>query len=116
MAMILLVEDDTTTRAFLRHYLVKMGHDVVEATDGIAALATMRTAKIDMVLTDLEMPHMNGLELIAVLRQNKATLPIIALSGHPDMLDKVTKAGGQLAITKPVRYATLEPAVRGLLK
>lgn len=113
--MILLAEDDTSTRAFLRLYLEKMGHAVVEASDGTMALATMRTAKVHLVVTDLEMPGTSGLDLIDAIRGGpQRNVPIIAISGHPDMLSQATAAGVQYALQKPIRYAQLEPLVRAL--
>ncbi len=86
---------------------------MVEASDGISALSTMRTAKVHLVVTDLEMPGMGGLELIGAIRNGpQRNVPVVALSGHPDLLEKAREAGVQAAVTKPVRYAVLEPVVR----
>jgi CheY-like chemotaxis protein len=79
MPRILVVDDEAVQRLLLRRIFERAGHDVTEAIDGTAALA----APPDLVVTDITMPVMDGLELIRRLRDDPATahIPILAVSG-----------------------------------
>ena len=111
----LIVDDDISTREILMHYMRKMGIGSVLAHDGHSAIDVLKTAHVDLIICDLEMPGMNGLELIAALRAGPQWMvPIIALSGHPDMIE-VASHQVNAALTKPIRYGTLEPVVRRLM-
>lgn len=110
----LVADDDQSTREILSHYLRKMGFGCVLAHDGRSALNALRTAKVQVIICDLEMPGMNGLELIDALRAGPQWLiPIVALSGHPGMLEKAEMVTAA-ALCKPIRYATLEAVIRRL--
>ncbi len=120
MPNVLLVEDDVTTRNFLALFLTRMGLSVLQAGEGMGALATLRSVglqepplPIHLVVTDIEMPGMNGLDLLAVLRNGPHKgIPCVAISGHPDKLDLAMAGGARAALLKPIKYATLEPVVR----
>jgi CheY-like chemotaxis protein len=81
MAKILLVDDDELVRRVTRHFLERGGHTVTEATDGLTALAALDADSPDLVLTDIIMPGMNGLELILEVHRRQPVLPIVAVSG-----------------------------------
>jgi CheY-like chemotaxis protein len=81
MARILIVDDDISLRKMLRLILTRLGHTAWEARDGNAALASLREAPVDLVLTDLIMPEREGLETIEALRRQYPRLGIIAMSG-----------------------------------
>lgn len=68
MATILVVDDSTTMRQMVCFTLTSAGHDVVEAADGIEGVASARRGKFDLVITDVNMPGMNGIELVRTLR------------------------------------------------
>jgi len=69
MAKILAVDDSASMRQMVAFTLKGAGHDVTEATDGVEALAAAKTAQFDLVLTDVNMPNMDGISLIRELRQ-----------------------------------------------
>ena len=81
MPKILVVEDDAVIRHMLSGILVKMGHEVAAAGDGVEALRLLGAAPFDVVITDLIMPEMDGLELIRELRKRNSPQKIIAMSG-----------------------------------
>ena len=81
---ILIVDDHAMIREALASGLKLFGHDVAEAADGPAALAAMRKRMPDVLVTDLDMPGMNGKELIARARNDFPTLPIVAMTGGVD--------------------------------
>lgn len=81
MAGILLVEDEAPIRRMLERTLERAGHVVVAVEDGRKALAALQAATIDLVLTDIVMPELEGLEAINRIRQLRPDMPIIAMSG-----------------------------------
>ena len=80
-ARILVVDDESSVRKFLRAVLEKAGHRVDEASDGALALRYLAKSKVDLVITDLVMPEKEGIEMIQVLRREHPSVPVIAISG-----------------------------------
>ncbi|MCI4662759.1 MAG: response regulator [Neomegalonema sp.] len=82
MKTVLAVDDTATIRGMLRHCLSKAGHTVIEAEDGAQALEQLRAHRPDIVITDLNMPVMDGLEFIERARQEECgrTLPMLLLT------------------------------------
>ena len=85
-AFILLVDDNKHGLAVRKSVLEEMGHTVTLASSGAEALEQFAHQKFDMVITDYKMPRMDGLELIAELRELTPELPIILVSGFVDAL------------------------------
>lgn len=81
MASILVVDDEAALRDLLTLMLSEIGHSVLTAADGVEALARIEQEHIDLILTDLLMPNMTGVELIATLRGRGLSQPIIAMTG-----------------------------------
>lgn len=86
-ARILIVDDEPDTLFLLRVILERQGHEVVEAGHGAEALDRLAHAPVDMVITDLMMPVMDGRELVERLRADPATaeIPIMLASANPDV-------------------------------
>lgn len=106
MASILLLDDDETFRAIAAACLRSAGHAVDEAPDGKAGLKLYRAGQYDLVITDIVMPGMEGLELIETLRHATPRPRIIALSGHPQFaasiyLPAAKQLGAQRTLIKP---------------
>lgn len=100
MANILVVDDDETHRLFERALLA--GHDLFFAQDGEQALKTYQTRSIDLVVTDLHMPNLNGLRLIQKLKAYDRGALIIAVSGvSASDLDMAKKFGALYTLQKP---------------
>lgn len=85
MASILLIDDDSLVRESLTIHLQDAGHDVTSAADGRAGIDTFRAGDFKLVITDLFMPEVEGIETIRLLRQDNADVPIIAITGGPTM-------------------------------
>lgn len=84
-AVILLVEDDILVRFVTADVLREAGFDVLEAVNGSEALALIRTGHpLDLVITDLRMPGMDGIELTSSVKLLRANLPVMILSSHLD--------------------------------
>jgi CheY-like chemotaxis protein len=87
VARILIVDDEPDIRYMIRLILEKAGHKVTEARDGAAGLNSVKSAPPDLVVTDVMMPTMDGLEFIQRLRTNPKTaaIPILVVSGNSEM-------------------------------
>ncbi|MBI5258693.1 MAG: response regulator [Burkholderiales bacterium] len=101
-ARILVVDDSAVARAKLRKLFENAGHVVEIAHDGIQALAQLQQGRYAVLVTDLEMPNMNGIELIAAVQANLDTedLPIVAITGHEELQARVHDCQGLYGIFK----------------
>ena len=81
MARILIIDDDPSILSTLRRAVERAGHEVSAADNGLAGLAQLASAPVDLVVTDIVMPEMEGIELIERLRRGYPGLPVIAMSG-----------------------------------
>jgi len=116
MARILVADDDSNLRAVLRLTLEHAGHHVVEAADGREAMARVRESEIDLVVTDMLMPEMDGLEAIQKLRALRPGIRIIGISGGgridaKNYLTLAAKLGAARVLTKPFPMQDLVAAV-----
>ena len=119
MANILTVDDSPSIRQMIKVTLAPAGHNVIEAGDGAQGLEKAKASKFDLVITDLNMPVMNGLELIRALRALPALLglPIVFLTTESSEAVKLEakKAGATGWITKPFRQEQLLAAAKKFL-
>jgi DNA-binding response OmpR family regulator len=108
---VLVVEDDDTVREVLRRYLTRDGHDVLEAADGIAGLELALTRSPDLLVLDLMLPGMDGLEVCRRLRQT-SSVPIIMLTALGQVSDRVVglEYGADDYVVKP--FSPRELALR----
>jgi nitrogen regulation protein NR(I) len=102
-AKILLIEDDPGVLMTLRRVLAEEGHDVVVETRGDAGLKKAQQDSFDVVITDMKLPGLNGLELVRALHQAQARLPIILITAHgtTETAIEATKAGAYDYLLKP---------------
>ena len=120
MARILLIDDDATVRYALKQVLERAGHQVEEATDGLAGVEKYTASRSDLVITDIIMPNQEGIETIIKLRLLAPDLAIIAMSGggrtgNRDFLAMAEKLGAAKVMAKPFRPKELVEAVAALL-
>ena len=101
---ILVVDDDPDVRASIQRALVRAGYAVSTAADGVEALTVLQVETVDLVLTDLNMPRLSGIDLAAILRVQTPRLPIVGLSGQlsGDVVLDVFSAGMMAFLAKPV--------------
>jgi PAS domain S-box-containing protein len=111
---VLLAEDGKENQVVLCAYLRKGGLTVTVANDGREAVQLARSQEFDVILMDMQMPHMDGYTAASILRREGSALPIIALTAHAmsDDRDKCLKAGCTDYLTKPVRKLDLLETVR----
>lgn len=121
MAVVLVAEDDHDIAAILSRLLARAGHTVLHEPDGLAAFEQAVAVRPDVILTDLGMPRMDGLELTRAIRQHPdlADVPIVMLSGHLHPGDQEpVEAGCCAVLLKPcpndkLREVVQELAARG---
>ena len=102
MALILIVDDQSSDMLLLKSFLRSGGHNVLEASNGAEAMEITRNFNLDLVVTDLRMPVVNGLRLIRALRDTGDQIPIIAVSGpNADQLMLAEDYGANAALAKP---------------
>lgn len=113
----LVVDDFVTMRRVVRGYLRAIGiADVVEAGDGSAALEQLRGAPFGVVITDIEMPTLGGIALLASIRRDAGLkhLPVLMVTAEArkDEIVRCTQAGATAYLVKPFTRATLEEKLR----
>ena len=118
----LLVVDDSATTRMLISLTLKKGDDfrIIEASDGNEALAKLDSQPVDLVLTDINMPIMDGLKLVSLVRndpQYKA-LPVVVITTEGAQLDRerAIALGANEYITKPIQTARIIEVTRQLLE
>jgi DNA-binding response OmpR family regulator len=116
-ATILLVDDEEAVQKLLTYPLEREGFRVMQARDGEEALQRFGTERIDLVVLDLMLPKLDGLEVCRRLRI-QSTVPIIMLTARDDELDKVVglELGADDYITKPFSIREFRSRVRALLR
>lgn len=117
MSRILVVDDDRTTRFTLESVLRDAGHSVTAASDGVEALTALRARRFDVLLLDVWMPRMNGIDLLAKLRTRK-TRPRVVVMTSDDTPETLLKAVREQAFTyvhKPVEAQALLDTIHEVL-
>jgi two-component system response regulator AtoC len=114
---ILVVDDEPKMRRVLEIVLQKMGHRVLSAGNGVEALAIFGANAIDLVITDLRMPEMDGIELLARLREQESDVPVIVITAHGTIETAVTamKHGACDYLLRPFDIDVVEHAVERVL-
>ncbi len=114
MGTVLIVDDEKRIRSGIARLLVTQGHRTLEAADGDEALLTLATSDVDLVVLDLVMPGTNGMQLLASLREQDGTAPIIVLSAVDDIAARVQSLdlGAVDFVGKPFVPAELLARVR----
>ncbi len=114
MTRILVVDDELSMREFLKILLEKSGYGVAVAPDGATALEIIKNETVDLVITDIRMPGMSGLELLTELKQQRADLPVIMITAFasPDDAVLAMKNGAFDYITKPFNVDEIKAVIK----
>lgn len=120
MTRVLLVDDEPLVRRTLRTGLEARDFEVIEASNGSAAVALVREAAFDVAILDVNMPGMNGLEAAAVIRREKPGVKIVLLSGSTqstaeDAADLAASLGADAVLLKPLRIRELSDIIQRTL-
>ena len=116
MANILIADDDDAVQQIIKILLQRSGHQVTGANDGRTALKVFRESEFDLLIVDIFMPGMDGLETMKQVHEYRPSVPIIVISGHgfsaryatsPDFLTMATKLGAACSLQKPFKSAVL---------
>jgi DNA-binding response OmpR family regulator len=115
---LLLVEDDPTLRQALAFNLAREGYEVTAVADGEAALEAARSRRLDLVLLDVMLPGMSGVEVLRVLRREGVATPVIILSAKGDEIDRVVglKIGADDYVAKPFSRPELLARIEAVLR
>jgi len=111
---ILIVDDSRTIRQQVSFTLTKGGYEVVEGEDGVDGIAKLKAnADVAMIISDVNMPNMNGLEMVEQLKADGVTVPVIMLTteGASDLIQRAKAAGAKGWLVKPFQPDQLVAAV-----
>jgi len=114
---ILVVEDDGTLRTTLEYNLTKQGYSVFSAADGLEAIEKARREKPELVILDIMLPKLDGLEVCRILRQ-EMIVPILMLTARAEEIDKILglEVGADDYMTKPFSMRELMARVKAMLR
>jgi len=120
MANVLIVDDSSTMRKIISRSLRQAGlpvDDIYEAGDGIEGLSALGDKKVDLILSDINMPNMDGLEFIKQVRANGNSVPIVMITteGGEDIIKEAISSGASASIKKPFTPDQLNEKLGGLL-
>ncbi|HTZ18875.1 MAG TPA: response regulator [Dissulfurispiraceae bacterium] len=117
---ILVVDDDKTTRKLLNLFLKAKGYEVVTAENGLDAMEKLGTENINLVVTDMNMPYMDGIELTKNLRsdENWKNIPIVMVTTEADEDErkKAVDAGVDDYLVKPANAEQITDSIKKILK
>jgi DNA-binding NtrC family response regulator len=111
---VLVVDDERPTRLLLEKELPRAGYAVTSAESGEGALEQVRVKDFDVILLDLKMPGIGGMEVLRRIRESGAEAEVVILTGHPDVDSAITamKLGAYDYLTKPFKLIELEEVLR----
>lgn len=122
LGRILVVDDDSFVRDSVRLTLTKAGYNVVEAEDGEKGIKAIKSGdnplNLDTIICDIRMPKVNGMEAISYFRSQFPSVPVIVLTGHPDLegATSLFKQGVVEYLVKPIEPEKLTAAVSKAVK
>jgi EAL domain-containing protein (putative c-di-GMP-specific phosphodiesterase class I)/CheY-like chemotaxis protein len=110
---ILVVDDEPTLLRGISRLLTDKGYNVICERDGESALVTFRTREFDVIVTDIAMPQMDGIQLLRQLREHDADVPVVLITGEPAVSTaiKALEYGAFHYLTKPIPVGSLEEVV-----
>jgi len=113
---VLVIDDDPEMRALLKDVLERAGHRVLQEASGEQVILSLESQRVDVVILDKEMPGLNGMDLLAFLRQRWPATPVILITafGGPSVAAEALRLGAARYLEKPFRVAHLADMVRML--
>jgi DNA-binding NtrC family response regulator len=121
VANILVVDDDETARRALRRMLAHLGHEAWDVADGAQALQLLAEVRFDLVITDVYMAPVDGIELLLRIHQRGLEMPVVAISGGglvatDEILAVATGCGAAATLDKPFTPRQLQDTIEPLLR
>src|SRR4051812_18314439 len=110
---VLVVDDEASLRRIIARVLTKAGHEVVEAADGKFATEIVGTQSFDVIISDIAMPAMDGIQLLKAVREHDLDVPVVLMSGLPNVSTALlaVEYGAMQYLIKPLDLARLEEIV-----
>jgi two-component system response regulator PilR (NtrC family) len=114
VSRILVVDDEEAMREFLRILLEKEGHEVISAADGAAALGLATSREMDLIISDIKMPRLDGVGFLTGLREKGLETPVIMMTAYAssDSAIQAMKQGAFDYITKPFKVDEIRLVIR----
>lgn len=117
MLRVLVVDDEAAIRKLVRQVLEQSGHHVDDFENGRLGIEALHAVRYDLVITDLVMPEMEGIELISIIKRRWPHVPVIAMSGggrvdDGDGLEIALELGAAVVLAKPFALDELRQAVK----
>jgi two-component system response regulator PilR (NtrC family) len=118
MSRLLVVDDESAMRDLLRIVLEKEGHEVFTANDGVTGLSLATSRDLDLVISDIKMPGLDGVGLLAGLRQQGRTMPVIMITAYAESESAIQamKQGAYDYLTKPFKMEEIKLVIRRALE
>jgi two-component system, NarL family, sensor histidine kinase EvgS len=107
----LVVDDDSAIRHVVSSIVRLFGHDADEANDGLEAIEQLQNKRYEVVITDAQMPNIDGAKLCTFLKSQFPSTYIIGISGSSSSLKGLEQAGADICLAKPFSIHTLEEAI-----
>lgn len=117
MSKVLLIDDDVELTMLLQEYLTEEGYDVATDTDGRAAIAAAAASTVDIIVLDIMMPRMNGIEVLQRIRK-LSQIPVLMLTARGDDIDRISglNLGADDYVPKPCSPGELAARLRAILR
>lgn len=114
---ILIVDDDQNLRRLMHETLEAIGYLAVSASDGVDAIRLVKTEQIDLVIADISMPEMDGLQLLQQVKEFNPRIPVLLITGvnMNNIKDRVYQYGADAFLDKPFRISKIEEMLERLL-
>ena len=121
MKSVLVVDDEPGMRELVKHLLINAGYHVLEASNGKHAMEFLKNKSPDLVITDIIMEEMDGVEIIMEIRENYPDIKIIAMSGgskisSEDYLESAADLGADRVFAKPFALSDMLTAIKELIE
>jgi DNA-binding response OmpR family regulator len=113
---ILIAEDDSLVLKTMELLLKKEGYEIISCLDGLEAMEKIQTQQPDLIILDIMLPYISGLEIVGTVKQNISSAPIIVISamGQQAVVDEAMKLGADDYISKPFNIKILNSMIRRL--
>jgi len=117
MPRILIVDDERSVVLLIRQVLIERGYETCEAPNGLAGLKWFQSQFIDLIITDLKMPNMDGMTFLREVKRQEPTIPVIVLTVHgsPESASEAQECGAFTYLAKPFEMDELLRLIEGLV-
>ena len=114
---VLVIEDDAEVRSMLKDYLVYLDYKVVTAEDGLKGLQRIKSEEYDLVITDIAMPYVSGIGIIAILKEEHPEIPVIAITGYGYHAEELAyEKNANAIVSKPFDIQEIKTIIDDLIQ